>query len=136
MPMKQDWYIDGRVALVRFWGDVSVDDVVEALDVSAQLVKEGEYPKVHFLHDWSRINKFPTNILQIRRDSKAQLDDEEKLGWMVVFGMENRVLRFISQVVLQVFNIPFRMFSTQEEAREFLKDIDPTLPDIPPVPAH
>ena len=33
MPMKQDWYVDRRVALVRFWGRISVDDVVQGDDV-------------------------------------------------------------------------------------------------------
>jgi len=133
MPMQQDWYVDQRVAFVRFWGEITVHDVVEALDISARLVDEGAQPHVHFLHDWTEINNFPTNIIQIRQKSNVALEDEEKLGWMVVYGLDNRLLRFISQTVLQVFGIRFRMFETQEEAIAFLNEIDPTLPSIPPI---
>jgi hypothetical protein len=127
MSTQQKWYLNNRIVFVEFAGELSVDDIVEALETSINYVERSDAQPVHFLHDWTQLKKFPTNILQIRRQSDIRLSDRAKLGWMVAYGNDNRLMRYISQTVTYLFDIRFRMFSTREEALRFLHKMDDTL---------
>lgn len=131
MPTQQKWYLNDRIVFVEFAGELSVDDIVEALETSINYVERSAAQPVHFLHDWTQLKKFPTNILQIRRQSDIRLSDRSKLGWMVAYGNDNRLMRYISQTVTYLFDIRFRMFSTREEALRFLHKMDDTLDGSP-----
>jgi hypothetical protein len=130
MPVSHRWFLQDRVVLFEFSGVVTFEEVVSALETSASIVNESQGQSVHFLHDWSQLERFPTNILQIRKETNAPIGDLRKLGWMVVYGAENRLLRYISQTVLQVFKIRFRMFIRAEDAIAYLRQMDPTLPEF------
>jgi hypothetical protein len=130
MPISHRWFLENRIVLFKFSGSVTFEEVVSALEDSARIVNESEEEKVHFLHDWSQLERFPTNILQIRKETNAPIRDLRKLGWLVIFGAENRLLRYISQTVLQVFRIRFRMFTHAEDAIAYLRKMDPTLPEL------
>ena len=134
MPTKQEWLIEKRLVQVHFIGELSIHDIVEALETSAHFVDAGDPPSVHFLHDWTQLDKFPTNILQIMRSVNVRLAHPDRVGWMVAYGSDNRLMRYVSQTVLQIMRIKFRTFSTREDALAYLCHMDATLPQIPPVP--
>ena len=130
MPISHRWFLENRIVLFKFSGIVTFEEVVDSLEISAQIVNESEVDRVHFLHDWTDLDRFPTNILQIRKETNAPIRDLHKLGWLVIYGAENRLLRYISQTVLQVFKIRFRMFTQAEDAISYLRKMDPTLPEL------
>lgn len=130
MPTSQDWLIEDHVVLVKFWGDVTAEEVGEAFSLSAHFLTIGKGRKIHFIHDWGSWDHFPTNIFAVRRHLNVEITNVErrKLGWMVAYGNKNRILEFVSHVVLQIVNVPYRSFKTQEEAFRFIQKMDPNLP--------
>lgn len=131
MPTSQDWLLENHVVQVKFWGDVTPEEVGQAFSLSAHFLKIGQGTKIHFLHDWQDWERFPTNIFAIRKHLQVDITDNErrKLGWMVVYGNKNRILEFVSHVVLQIVNVPFRTFKTRDEAIHFIEKMDHFLSD-------
>ena len=130
MPVSHRWFLKDRIVLFEFSGVITFEEVVSSLEESARIVNETEGQSIHFLHDWSQLERFPTNILQIRKETNAPIRNLRKLGWLVIYGAENRLLRYISHTVLQVFKIRFRMFTHAEDAIAYLRQMDPTLPEL------
>jgi len=135
ISVEQFWLIPQRLVFVRFTGHLTVEDIGQALEMSMDFVDNstGEHP-IHFLHDWTGLENFPTSIGMIRQSTRRKLKDRSKLGWVIAYGSNQRILRFVSDLTFQVFKIRFRMVDTEAEAVQLLQQIDPTLPSLPAIP--
>ena len=134
MPVEQDWLIPDHLASVRFFGDVTLHDVGVAFGRSAELVDASGGKQVHFLHDWQDVTSYPTNVIQIRQALQARVSDRSKLGWVVIYGMDHQLLRFLSHIALELFKVRVKQLETRIDAITFLYHIDPALPEIPKAP--
>lgn len=134
MRHYQAWLIENKVVYVKFVGEISVEEIGEAFAKSNALVLESEKPPVHFLHNWSEVTNFPKKLSEMRRLTKAVKGDLRRIGWVVAFGTENRLIRFLGDVFFQLFRIRFRMFRTEKEAISFLRRMDITLEEFPSLP--
>jgi hypothetical protein len=128
MPSEQNWYLPEHILYVRFYGHLSVEDIQTEFARSVAFVEASSAKKVHFLHDWQAVETFPRDLLAIRRVLKMRVTDPSKIGWVVVYGSQNPVLRFLGDVLFQTFKIQFRVWATQAEALAFLQTVDDTLP--------
>lgn len=135
MTHYQDWLIANKVVYVKFWGDVSVEEIGEAFAKSNTLSLASENTPVHFLHSWGDVKTFPRKLHELRRLTTTVKGDSRRIGWVVAYGTENRLMRFLGDVFFQMFRVRFRMFLYEQEAIAFLRYIDPILPDFPELPA-
>lgn len=136
MSFSQQWYIQDRVVFVRFTGRLTVEEIGASFETSMDFVDNhtGEHP-LHFLHDWTELEVFPTSLALIARSTNRKLKDRSKLGWVVAYGSGQFMLRFTSDLVFRIFDIHFRMANDLEQAQHLLRHIDPTLPEaMPPLP--
>jgi hypothetical protein len=132
MPVKQQWFIEDRVVYVRYWGDVSAEEIGQAYSDSLSFVRASKDPRqVHFLHDWTDWHTFPKNIMQIRKhiDVNLTAKDRQKIGWMVVYGNNNRLLSYLGRVIMQIARVSFRIYHEQDKAISYLKSMDISLKD-------
>ncbi len=136
MGIKLEWLLAGRVILHRNVGDVTATDL---LDVDAPLnamLLEGTQPEVHVI---VLANPHGEGPMSLRAFTAATWMRNERLGWTVVVGLENIVLRFVADAASQVFNMKTKFVDTPEEAIAVLKRVDLSLPDdidIPDVNDH
>jgi hypothetical protein len=118
------WHIPDRVVLITFIGTLTLNDIDRMnLDTMA-LVGQGA-PPVHVVSDLLGMDRYPTSIKEIskfiRNDMKA------RLGWTIVIT-RNKLVRFMSGVIIQLTGTRLRFFDTREEALAFLYENDVSLP--------
>jgi len=124
MPCSFEWYVQGRVIVEKFFGDVVVADLVRLnAEVTTLIAQEGVTP-VHTIVDLTSVEKYPTKLNEVF--STIQKRVPEKEGWVLIVT-ENPILRFFASMVLQFARLPMRTFKTIPEAVGFLSENDQTL---------
>ena len=132
MTWTQEWYIKDRIVLVRFSGTMTTEEIRDSFACSVDFINRSTQDMpVHFLHDWSQLERFPRNLAEIRGAFNTQADNPKKVGVVVMFGHDNSLLKFLADVAFRLFKIKFFAFQTAEEAIEFLRQTDKILPTIP-----
>ncbi len=127
MGYEISWYIPGRVVQAIFTGTISSEEAAAASNLTAQLIQEGDPPKVHLIADTTHLERFPTNLNLLNRSASKHLW-QPKLGWTIVIST-NSTTRMVSGIITQVARVRFRMFPTISEGVRFLADQDSTLRD-------
>ena len=130
MPYQVSLYIDQRVIYSRAFGNATIDDIHHLNHEVQTHVREGQ-PLVHVICELKDIEKFPTNIAGMRKSLEQM--DQERMGWVIVCGAGNALLRFVASLITQ-FVIPdvrLRMFDTLEQGIDFLREHDETLQSLP-----
>lgn len=117
---------------VRFGGDVTVEQIAVAYKRSAELISEASRT-VHLLHDWKQVESFPQQLNELVRETRPYRGSREHLGWVVAYGQENHLMKFLGNLFFQIARIKFRMFTDREDALRFLIRIDDDLPPLAPL---
>jgi len=130
MAYEVSWFVDQRVVYFRSYGTATVEDIHNMNRDTQAYVRAGQ-PLVHVLVDLSALEKFPTNLSGMRQS--LQQMDHERMGWVVVCGAGNALLRFVASLITQfvIPNVRLRMFDTVEQGTAFLRERDATLTDLP-----
>lgn len=133
MPYSIEWYIDRRVTHQKLYDHITLDDV-RGLNADSIAFQNAGTPLVHMIIDISKVEKFPTNLASIREMMKKQ-GDAETVGWVLLVGAHNPVVRFIASIITQLSgeNIHFRLIDSLNEAIDFLHEHDATLRNLNPV---
>ncbi|MEO8610734.1 MAG: hypothetical protein ABI690_22745 [Chloroflexota bacterium] len=129
MPYADSWYIEKGVAIQRMYGNVTLEDAEAARNGLAKLLETGT-TLVHVLVDVSEVERFPTNLFGIRRLTPNI--DNPNLGWLIIYGAGNPLLRFIASTLAQLGmpGVRMRMFSRWDESLIFLQGQDSTLGNL------
>lgn len=129
MPYQATWYAHKRVMLLRLLGNVKLDDAAEAHRCIVQFLNEGT-PLVHILTDLSEVEQFPTNLAALQHVMPAI--DNPDLGWMLIYGAGNPMLRFVTSTITQLMmpGSRHRMLNTLDESLTFLQGQDTTLGNL------
>lgn len=125
----QEWLIPNHLVFVRFGGDITVEQIAIAYKRSAELVQESSRI-VHLLHDWEQVETFPTQLRELVSSTRSYRTRRENLGWVVAYGNENHLMKFLGNLFFQMARIKFRMFLERAEAIKFLERIDADLPPL------
>lgn len=128
MPFHQEWLMPDGIVKVTFWGDLTAEEIAKSFSVSGQFLAKSQASRVHFVHDWSQLTSFPTNLSQIRdaTDFGENLF-RERLGWVVVYGVQHKLLRFVGDITFQLFQIRTHMTQDLDTALDFLYEQDKAL---------
>jgi hypothetical protein len=130
MPYSVSWVVPQRVLLQQFYGHVTLDDVHD-LSAESRRYQNAGIPLIHSLVDLSSVEKYPTSLVAIRSAMTRQ-HDPDRIGWILLVGATNPILRFFASVITQVAGdkIRFRLMDTREQALAFLREHDSTLQHI------
>ena len=131
MPCELKWYLKDRVLLERLHGVVTLEDVKDSNVQLKALLASGVAP-THVIVDLSGVERFPTSLSTIKEFVKP-VPNQEILGWVLIFGAQNSLLRFLASMVTQFTgdNVRMRMFDDLTETLDFIRKQDETLADIP-----
>lgn len=129
MSYELSWYIDRRIVLARLTGDVSAEEIFQNNQrIARDYVQQGQAP-VHLLIDISGMEKFPSNLKQLKAASDILLR-EHSLGWMVTVGKVNTLERFLTSTLTQMFGVRLHMTDTLARALAFLSKNDVSIPEM------
>lgn len=126
MPYQVSWYVEQRVIYCSATGTVTTEDIHDMNHDTQTYVRAGQ-PLVHVLCDLKGLTKYPTNIAGMRQSLEQM--DHERMGWVIVCGAGNALLRFVASLITQFIipNVRLRMFDTLEQGVDFLREHDVTL---------
>jgi hypothetical protein len=129
MPYQVSWYVEQRVILCSATGVVTSEDIHHMNHDTQTYVRAGQ-PLVHVLCDLNGLTKYPTNIAGMRQSLEQM--DHERMGWVIVCGAGNALLRFVASLITQFIipNVRLRMFDTLEQGIDFLREHDSTLENL------
>ncbi|MEO0564817.1 MAG: hypothetical protein AAF125_22110 [Chloroflexota bacterium] len=129
MPIKLNWLIEGVLAEQVFTGDVTLEDVEWLAESMIPLMDSSDRPLVHVIADVTEMTSLTKSVAGLQRVLKPVLS-HPKYGWLVVYGMENKIIRFVFQLVTAPQQVRTRLFGSREECVTFLKTVDAHLSEL------
>ena len=124
MPFKLSWYQPNRIVLLEVEGVLTTAEITDLIAQAGVYVSTGT-PLVHFLVD--------TRSLQRIENVGASLKivqgnpPHPSMGWMMVIGTMNPLVRFFLDFVGLITKSRYRRFDDLPLALDFLKDVDQSL---------
>ena len=128
MPVTASWWLKDHVISIVMDGDFSDEDIQMASNTAYALIDSSDEPYVHVLLDNTTIGQTNARAADMNRAARPMLK-HERLGWLGVYGKNNVLTRFATNVVMQLVHNRFRMVNTLEEALDFLSNLHDAIPD-------
>jgi len=124
MPYTISWYTPQRVVHMQVEGLLATSEVESLIAEAGVYVSEGA-PLVHFLVDTRTLQKIESvaEALKVVQGNPPH----PNMGWMIVVGKMNPVVKFFLDFVGLLTKSRYRRFDTLPEAMDFLKETDQTL---------
>lgn len=126
MPVDVSWLYEDRIIKLRQYGKVTSQQLVEAIEVSRQMIRRGK-PPVHTISDGTSVEG---NLDFALADLKNIIPTAvEGAGLMV--SIQSRALdRFFAAVGMQLAGVRYKFAKDEKHALQILLEYDPTLNDI------
>lgn len=125
MPFEHVWLVENRVTLNRMWGDVTLEDLRgSAAQTLARL--ENSRGIVHEIIDLTQVKTVASQMTEISRFTTPVIN-HPNMGWIVVYGMQNKLLRFVASMVGQITRAHTRLVDKRADALKTLMHLDPSL---------
>lgn len=121
MSCEIKWFADHRIIMCTVIGDITIEEVKQANEDIKVLLDQGRSP-VHVISNVLELGNFPLNLTQIKNSTDYLY--HPAMGWQVVAGHHNPMIRFIASVASQVAHVNLRMVDTMDEAITFLERVD------------
>lgn len=126
MAYEVAWLETDQIYLSRFYGDVSIQDIIDAGQASADLIATSDTPMLHNLVDLSEMDDFPKNLPVLSKAlGEVSIDPDilERVGWMVIAPVTNPLISFLVSSLIQMTNGRFRIFDNLDDARAFAYEV-------------
>ncbi len=126
MSVGVTWLVEGHLLLLNSWGHVNVNELQAMDTIVNDMLTNANVPLVHGIHDHSKALQIPSakDLMKVKAGSHP------RVGWLIIIGLDNKLMKFFVSVAGQVLNIRLRFMNSVEEALAFLQDIDTTLPHL------
>ncbi len=132
MAYELEWCIDDAVILQRVNGTPASSQTHESSQKIFQMIDNSDRDLVHLLVNVSGVESFETSKLEDLIHDTRDMLEHKRIGWVIVFGQNSRIIRYLYSIVTQVFKVRFRMFDSADGAINFLLEQDTRLPDLSP----
>ena len=124
MPIEYSWLVKGRVVAMKSSGQLTAEDLKGEESIMTNYLEHATAPLLHIVADQTGLEKFP----DLKLMSSSKWPKDPRVGWFVMYGLNNKVLSFVASVGAQLFRMRIRMVNTRQDALEFLRRVDSTLP--------
>lgn len=127
MPYEIQWLVEKRLLLTKPVGDISIDEVEEAIARMQQMMDDGDSP-IHTISDNRYVEHFPNSLSALK---KLMSPHPKAKGWSILI-QENMATRFVSEMVTRFAGQNhLKSFVTLQEGIAFLERNDKSLGKIP-----
>jgi hypothetical protein len=117
MPAENTWIVENRVMLTRLSGHITIEDMQASARRGTAMIETGTAP-VYSLVDASQIEHFPLKLNELK--SVTDEGSSDKLGWIIIYGIPNRLLSFLATTFAQLIGKNYKVVNTQDEALAFI----------------
>ena len=117
MPAENLWIVENRVMLTRLTGHITIEDMAVSAREGTALIESGIAP-VYSLVDASQIEHFPLKLNELK--SVSEQGSSDKLAWIIIYGIPNRLLSFLATTFVQVIGKRYKVVASQDEALAFV----------------
>jgi len=128
MAYEISWLVENRIIHVAINGDITVDVLNAMTDDVVRLLDGTNTTHIHLLINDKQIKVVPKQILKMLNTSRSLR--HPRLGWLIIYGTDNKLFRFLTQMLSRMINLKHRRFLTREEAIAFLQTVDTTLSEL------
>jgi hypothetical protein len=118
MAFEIDWYIDKRVMLTRFSGEVSAEDLRQHGAKIETYIQEGDKP-LFLIVDTLGMTQYPTNLKEALEAMGSNRPRSGDVEWTIIVT-DNRFINFVGTIVANVFKISVRACKSMGEAEAFI----------------
>jgi hypothetical protein len=126
MPFDAYWIHESRVTAGRFWGEITMEELVEANKVAIERIRAGT-PPVHVVVDTLAIEKMPVNLKAIT--GLIAYTKEPNLGY-IIYVAHNPLVSFFNAAITRMAGAKSETVRTMEEALAMLPRLDQSLPNL------
>ena len=130
------WYVPDHVVFVHNVGDLTGDDfrhVDKQIIELMRAAQEKGIDKVHVLVDSTEMKGLP-HVRELEGGRILKYMAEPCCGWSIVVGYRNNpFLRILSRLLTSIMDVDLYMADTLSKGTSFLKQIEPSLKDIPDI---
>lgn len=122
------WLVPQHIIHGKPAGKYTIEDLKLASQEITGLLDASDKPLVHLLIDESELDGMPVSLSAL--SDAFTFMRHERLGWMIIYGTDDRLKKFISSMMTNIARVRHRRFTTRLEAFEFLALMDSSLPTI------
>lgn len=126
MTIEMNWLVEGRIVDETITGQITSDDIREQDERTLAYLAQTDDHLMHMIVDFSAVSDIPG----LGSFSGVDWLRHKNLGWVVVYGMDNKLVEFVSSMVLKVTRVRYRFVESRADALAFLQEVDVTLPDL------
>jgi hypothetical protein len=127
MTVELSWLVPDRVVYMYGYGVNQLEDLTRIDRETNAYMDQSSAPLVHAFIDLRQLQKMPSLAAQNKIWTYPK---HARAGWQVFIGLDDPIQRMIMSVLVSLFKVRFRRFSTPEEGLAFLQYVDSTLPDL------
>ena len=128
MGFENSWLVPGKVVYSRVIGKITLEELSNVSEMTIKMFEESDSPLIHLIIDESELDKLPVSIKSFSEAST--LLKHPQMGWMIMYGTDDRMAKFMSTIITGIAKVRHRRFRTFEECLAFLKTVDSTLPTV------
>jgi hypothetical protein len=125
MPVTNNWYIEGRVTVTYLMGRVTITELEEAARHGTALNEAGVAP-IYGLVDMTQLEHFPSHLADFIK--VIQQGKSDKLKWIIVYGIPNRMANFLATMFAQLVRTNFKVVNRQEDAVQLVHQLEGEIP--------
>lgn len=132
MPSRTQWLVPDVIVYQAMVGPFDCATAQPAIKELRLLLDDSDEPLTHVVLDMSQVTDFPTRIADLRALLEPLLR-HPRLGWTIVYGLNDRVATFSLSLIAQMFQVRFRLVQDAADASLW---IDASLPyplDVEPL---
>lgn len=130
MPIEISWYLQDRIVLVTFIGNVTIDDIKAICVQYIELVDAAPgQGLIHAFHDGKQLDTLPKSVQDTVTASRSAFH-HPRSGWTIGYNAYKPAVRFMGNMATRILGVRYRIVDTQADAIKFLKMVDPSLPTV------
>lgn len=128
MGCNVSWMIEGHVIEHKYIDTLIADDMVDVSRISLELLSSVE-STIHVIADLTDLTGMQPDLMNIGNLTKLSraFMSHENLGSIILYGTDNRMIKFLTSILFQMSKKEWRVVDNQEAALAILKRIDPSL---------
>jgi hypothetical protein len=119
------WLIENEAVLLTQYKDMTVEQLGNMVRAVGQLLEQSSKAKIPVVVDGRQMHSTTNNMGQVVKEFRS--NRSEKWGFTIVVDSKG-ILKFITQVILQVARVEVKFAGDMKEALSILYRIDPTIP--------
>lgn len=123
---KSHWLDDQKVVFLEIVGDFDEAGMIEFnTHLRDEYLEKGDSP-VHVIIDATALTSYPRSLSTLRTGTALSIG-HPNIGWVILVGFDNPLVKFLASTVVQILGVKFKQVNSLELAKDVLSRVDSRL---------